>query len=87
MHGKGQLTSLDKTVYEGHFENGKKQGPGRFFVSSGGTYNLVSNFVDNKPEIEPNQIQLKIVKNEAEEEQKIDPKAKKPDPKAVPKKG
>ncbi len=53
MHGKGTLTSLDKTVYDGIFENGKKQGPGRFFVQ-GSTYNLISNFVDNKPEIEAN---------------------------------
>jgi len=32
MHGKGQLTSLDKTVYEGYFENGLKEGQGRFYV-------------------------------------------------------
>lgn len=53
MHGKGQLTQLDKTVYEGYFENGMKEGPGRFYVQ-GGTYTLVSNYKDNKPEFEAN---------------------------------
>ena len=82
MHGKGQLTSLDKTVYEGHFVDGKKEGAGRFFVQ-GGTYSLVSNFKDNKPEFEANQMLYKPLKKEEEEEVKVDPKAKggKPDPK------
>jgi hypothetical protein len=48
---------------------------------------LTCNFKDNKPEIEPNQILYKAVKKEEEEEQKIDPKTKKPDPKAAAKKG
>ncbi len=73
---------MDKTVYEGYFENGKKHGPGRFYVQSG-TYSLTSNFVDNKPEIEANVLTLKIHKKEEEEDQKVDPKAKKPDPKAA----
>lgn len=67
MNGKGQLTALDKTVYEGYFENGKKNGPGRFYVQSG-TYSLTSNFVDNNPEIEANQLVLKIHKKEDEED-------------------
>lgn len=67
MHGKGSLTSLDKTIYEGSFEEGKKHGPGRFFVQSG-TYNLVSNFVNNKPEFEANVLQFKLIKKEEEEE-------------------
>lgn len=84
MHGKGQLTSLDKTVYEGYFENGRKEGPGRFFVQ-GGTYTLVSNYKDGKPEFEANQILYKPIKREEEEDAKADPKAAqkgKPDPKA-----
>ena len=82
MHGKGQLTSLDKTVYEGYFVDGKKDGAGRFFVQ-GGTYCLVSNFKDNQPEFEANQMLYKPLKKEEEDEVKADPKAKggKPDPK------
>jgi len=69
-------------VHEGFFENGKKEGPGRFYVQ-GGTYSLVSNFKDNKPEFEANQILFKLLKKEEEEEVKVDPKSKgKPDPKA-----
>eukprot|EP00347_Sterkiella_histriomuscorum_P017342 403349752 len=87
MQGKGQLTQLDKTVYEGYFENNKREGMGRFYVM-GSTYTLVSNYKDNKPEFEANQILFKLIKKEEEEEQKIDPKAKgKPDPKAQLKKG
>lgn len=90
MHGKGQLTALDKTVYEGTFEHGLKHGLGKFYVQ-GGTYQLVSNFVKGKPEIEGNLIQFKNVKKEEEEEllaqQKLNEKNKKPDPKSVPKKG
>ena len=61
MHGKGQITALDKTFYEGIFENGKRHGPGRFHVL-GGTYNLISNYVDNKPEIEANLMKFKLIK-------------------------
>mmetsp|Transcript_11755 Transcript_11755/g.11682 ORF Transcript_11755/g.11682 Transcript_11755/m.11682 type:complete len:211 (+) Transcript_11755:472-1104(+) len=89
MHGRGHLTALDKTVYEGMFEDGKRHGAGRFFVQ-GGTYSLTTNFIDNKPEIEANQLQFKLIKNEAEEElaaQAKNEKGKKPDPKKDPKKG
>lgn len=83
MHGHGVLTALDKTVYDGAFEHGLKQGPGRFYVQ-GGTYKLTAQFIQNKPEFEANQILFKHVKKEEEEEVKLDPKAKggKPDPKA-----
>ena len=82
IYGKGMLQNLDKTVYEGMFEDGKKQGPGRFYVQ-GGTFSLVSNFADNKPEIEANQCLLRLPKREEDEEPKTDPKAAKgkPDPK------
>lgn len=83
MHGKGQLINLDKTVYEGYFENGKKEGLGRFYVQNG-TYSLLSNFKGNNPEFEANQILFKLNKKEEDEDSKVDPKAKgaKADPKA-----
>ena len=43
MNGKGQLTKLDKTVYDGYFENGKRNGQGRYFVKDG-TYSLNTNW-------------------------------------------
>ena len=49
---------------------------------------MVSNFKDNKPEIEANQVLYKLLKKPEDEESKVvDPKAKKPDPKAAAKKG
>lgn len=86
MHGQGTLTHLDKTVYEGTFENGKRHGTGRFHIK-GSTYSLVSNFVDNKPEYEGNQLIYKLIQKEEVVEPKVDPKAKKVDPKAAAKKG
>ena len=80
MHGKGQLTALDKTVYDGHFEKGLKHGEGKLYVL-GGTYSLTGEFANDRPATEANQILFKLVKKE-EEEVKVDPKAKKPDPKA-----
>ena len=51
----------------------------------GGTFSLDSKFNDDLPEFEANLVQLKVPKTEVEEEVKVDPKAKKPDPKAVAK--
>jgi len=81
--GMGKQTNLDKTVYEGEFDCDKRQGKGRFNVQ-GGTYVLDSVWVDDKPEIEGNQVIYKPIKKpeeEAAETAKPDPKAKKPDPK------
>ena len=51
----------------------------------GGTFQLSSAFLDDKPEFEANQLLLKLPKSQEEEEVKVDPKAaaKKPDPKAA----
>ena len=68
-------------VYEGTFENGKKHGQGRMHIENG-SFTLESKYVDGHPEHETNQLVLRLPKTEAEEE-KIDPKAKKPDPKAA----
>ena len=44
---------------------------------------MESKFISDNPEFEANLVDLKLPKNEVEEEQKVDPKAKKPDPKAA----
>ena len=51
----------------------------------GGTFQLSSAFLDDKPEFQANQLLLKLPKSQEEEEVKVDPKAaaKKPDPKAA----
>ena len=46
---------------------------------------MESKFNNDMPEFEANLVQLKIPKTEVEEEVKVDPKAKKPDPKAAAK--
>ena len=66
MHGRGSIVALDKTVYDGMFEQGKKHGQGKFFVQ-GGTYSLLSIFKDGKPEFEANLMTYKQIKNEEEE--------------------
>jgi hypothetical protein len=38
-----------RLVYTGFFEQGKRQGPGKIHVE-GGTFELSSNFLDDKPE-------------------------------------
>jgi len=71
-------------VYDGQFENGKRQGQGKMHIE-GGTFSLESKFDNDLPEFEGNQVHLKLPKIEVEEEVKVDPKAKKPDPKAAAK--
>jgi hypothetical protein len=48
-------------VYTGTFDNGKRQGQGKVHVE-GGTFQFASNFVDDKPEFEANQLLLKLPK-------------------------
>jgi hypothetical protein len=93
-HGQGVLSELApgsedaqdplRLVYTGAFDSGKRQGPGAIHVE-GGTFQLSSAFLDDKPEFEANQLLLKLPKSQEEEEVKVDPKAaaKKPDPKAA----
>ena len=69
-------------IYDGQFEDGKKQGHGKMHIE-GGTFSLESKFANDEPEFEANLVHLKLPKVEAEEEVKADPKAKKPDPKAA----
>lgn len=69
-------------IYDGQFEHGLKQGHGKMHIE-GGTFSLESKFINDHPEFEANLVHLKLPKNEVEEEQKVDPKAKKPDPKAA----
>jgi hypothetical protein len=40
----------------------------------GGTYQLISNFLDGKPEVEANLLKYNQIKQIVEEEQKPDPK-------------
>ena len=91
MQGQGKLSQICQhqeegeglnVIYEGQFEQGKRQGQGKMHIE-GGTYSLESKFVEDHPEFEANLVHLKLPKNEAEEEVKVDPKAKKPDPKAA----
>ena len=79
MHGAGVLTALDKTVYDGYFENGKRNGRGRFSVQ-GTPYVFESDWKDDVPEFESNQLLYIPIKKPEEEETKPDPK-KNPDPK------
>lgn len=64
-HGNGKLTSpapqeskLDQTtdvnvVYEGLFENGKREGNGHLFIENG-SFSLESLFKEDQPEYEAN---------------------------------
>lgn len=71
-------------VYDGTFENGLKHGQGRLFIENG-SFSLESKFVNDQPEHESNQTILRLPHAPVEEETKVDPKAKKPDPKAAAK--
>jgi MORN repeat len=69
-------------VYEGEFDFGMKHGPGKLFIENG-SFSLESKFICDKPIHEANQFLLKLPKPPQTEEAVIDPKAKKPDPKAA----
>jgi hypothetical protein len=54
IDGSGTYKSLSQSsVYEGEFRNGKRDGPGKFYIQ-GGTYEYEGNFVDGKPEVVAN---------------------------------
>jgi len=55
MQGQGVLTNMDRLVYEGAFDNEKKEGLGVITVL-GSKYRFESEFKDNKPVFEANQI-------------------------------
>ena len=54
-------------VYEGIFENGKREGNGRQYIENG-SFSLDSKFIEDQPEYEANQVILRIPKREVVED-------------------
>lgn len=71
------MTGADGFGYKGVFEGGKRQGAGTLYVING-SYSIDGMFVDNQPEIFPNEVHFELVSPLEPKKEVVDPKAKNP---------
>ena len=71
------MTGADGFGYKGEFIDGKRQGPGTLYVING-NYSIDGMFVDDRPEIFPNEVQFELVSPHEPKKEVIDPKVKNP---------